>query len=83
MGLLGSALLTTLFMYTVVETELSQAVEWRRTTMTLFSPDKVSEQAAVLNDGDCHHRHKRHICQRVGCNKRQRMRSALQRKVLP
>ena len=34
--------------------------------MALFSPDKVSEQAAVLNDSDCHHRRKRHIGQRVG-----------------
>ena len=37
-----------------------------RTTMALFSQDKGSEQATVLNDSDCHHRRKRHIGQRVG-----------------
>ena len=66
MGLLGSALFTTLFMYSVVETELSEAVECRRTKMALFSQDKGSEQATVVSDSDCHHRRKRHIGQRVG-----------------
>ena len=34
--------------------------------MALFSQNKGSEQATVLNDSDCHHRRKRHIGQRVG-----------------
>ena len=34
--------------------------------MALFSQDRGSEQATVLNDSDCHHRRKRHIGQRVG-----------------
>ena len=41
MGLLGSALFTTLFMYSVVETELSEAVEWREQRWHCFRKTRV------------------------------------------
>ena len=66
MGLLGSALFTTLFMYSVVEAELSEAVDWRTATMAMVSHGQGNGQANVLNDSDCHHRARRHTGQRVG-----------------
>ena len=66
MGLLGSALFTTLFMYRVVEAELSEAVDWRTATMAMVSHGQGNGQANVLNDSDCHHRPRHHTGQRVG-----------------
>ena len=66
MSLLGSALFTTLFMYKVVEARLSGAIEWKSTTMALFSQGQRPGQTNVLKNSQCHLRPRRHIGQRVG-----------------
>ena len=64
-GLLGSALFTTLFMYRVVEAELSLAAIRRPATMPMDSQGGCNRHVNVLNSSFCHTRPIRHTGQRL------------------